>query len=186
MTHDRNHAHACCGSAGKATESPTHVDPVCGMQVTESIPHRTAHAGKAIYFCSSGCKTKFEAEPARFVERLHEHPVSKPVEPAQPGTIYTCPMHPEIRQDHPGNCPKCGMALEPLLPAFDADESNPELVDFQRRFWWTANIRSGTRSSLPQEGRDSSFAMSRISRALLASVCAALWKVRSSHLATVL
>jgi Cu+-exporting ATPase len=58
--------------------------------------------------------------------------------PALPpaGTIYTCPMHPEIRQDHPGHCPKCGMALEPLLPALDADE-NPELRDFQRRFWWT-------------------------------------------------
>jgi Cu+-exporting ATPase len=52
------------------------------------------------------------------------------------GTIYTCPMHPEIRQDHPGNCPKCGMTLEPVLPALD-DEANPELADFQRRFWWT-------------------------------------------------
>jgi Cu+-exporting ATPase len=56
--------------------------------------------------------------------------------PVQPGTVYTCPMHPEIRQDHPGNCPKCGMALEPLMPTADADE-NPELADFQRRFWWT-------------------------------------------------
>jgi len=53
------------------------------------------------------------------------------------GTIYTCPMHPEIRQDHPGNCPKCGMTLEPLLPALDDDDENPELRDFQRRFWWT-------------------------------------------------
>ena len=54
-----------------------------------------------------------------------------------PGTIYTCPMHPEIRQDHPGNCPKCGMTLEPLLPALDDGDDNPELRDFQRRFWWT-------------------------------------------------
>ena len=53
------------------------------------------------------------------------------------GTIYTCPMHPEIRQDRPGNCPKCGMALEPLIPELGAPEENPELVDFQRRFWWT-------------------------------------------------
>ena len=52
------------------------------------------------------------------------------------GTIYTCPMHPEVRQDHPGNCPKCGMTLEPVLPALDEDE-NPELADFSRRFWWT-------------------------------------------------
>ena len=53
------------------------------------------------------------------------------------GTIYTCPMHPEIRRDHPGNCPKCGMTLEPVLPALGDDEENPELRDFQRRFWWT-------------------------------------------------
>lgn len=54
---------------------------------------------------------------------------------AAPGTIYTCPMHPEIRQDHPGSCPKCGMALEPLMPTLEDD--NPELKDFSRRFWWT-------------------------------------------------
>ncbi|MBT9466698.1 heavy metal-binding domain-containing protein, partial [Hydrogenophaga sp.] len=53
---------------------------------------------------------------------------------AAPGTVYTCPMHPEIRQDHPGNCPKCGMSLEPVMPALDEAE-NPELLDFQRRFW---------------------------------------------------
>ena len=52
------------------------------------------------------------------------------------GIIYTCPMHPEVRQDHPGNCPKCGMTLEPVLPSLEDDE-NPELKDFQRRFWWT-------------------------------------------------
>ena len=59
-----------------------------------------------------------------------------PQSAAVAGTIYTCPMHPEVRQDHPGNCPKCGMTLEPLLPELDADD-NPELRDFQRRFWWT-------------------------------------------------
>jgi Cu+-exporting ATPase len=56
------------------------------------------------------------------------------VEP-QPGTVYTCPMHPEIRQDHPGNCPKCGMTLEPVMPSLE--DNNPELADFRRRFWWT-------------------------------------------------
>nr|WP_290367541.1 heavy metal-binding domain-containing protein [Cupriavidus taiwanensis] len=59
-----------------------------------------------------------------------------PGQPPAEGTIYTCPMHPEIRQDHPGNCPKCGMTLEPLLPELDEGD-NPELVDFRRRFWWT-------------------------------------------------
>ncbi|WP_439520286.1 copper-transporting P-type ATPase [Hydrogenophaga sp.] len=63
-------------------------------------------------------------------------PSSSPSSPPQEGTVYTCPMHPEIRQDHPGNCPKCGMSLEPVMPALDEAE-NPELLDFQRRFWWT-------------------------------------------------
>ncbi|WP_137920950.1 copper-translocating P-type ATPase [Hydrogenophaga sp. 2FB] len=71
----------------------------------------------------------------------HHHPAGhaatpSPAPPGKPGTVYTCPMHPEIRQDHPGNCPKCGMSLEPVMPELDAEE-NPELVDFQRRFWWT-------------------------------------------------
>ena len=70
----------------------------------------------------------------------HHHPAGHaapaPAPQGQPGTVYTCPMHPEIRQDHPGHCPKCGMSLEPVMPELDADE-NPELVDFQRRFWWT-------------------------------------------------
>ena len=56
--------------------------------------------------------------------------------PARPGEVYTCPMHPEIRQDRPGHCPKCGMTLEPLLPQLE-EEENPELASFQRRFWWT-------------------------------------------------
>ena len=76
--------------------------------------------------------------------RHHEHrhaggpgaPASLPVTSPLEGTVYTCPMHPEIRQDHPGSCPKCGMTLEPLMPDLD-DDDNPELRDFQRRFWWT-------------------------------------------------
>ncbi|HJV70112.1 copper-translocating P-type ATPase [Ideonella sp.] len=70
----------------------------------------------------------------------HHHVPATPAPPAPtpaPGTIYTCPMHPEIRQDHPGSCPKCGMTLEPVLPALDDSDENPELLDFQRRFWWT-------------------------------------------------
>jgi Cu+-exporting ATPase len=80
-------------------------------------------------------------DPASHHHHHHAHTappgaaVAAPTEQAG-GTVYTCPMHPEIRQDHPGHCPKCGMALEPVLPALEDDE-NPELVDFQRRFWWT-------------------------------------------------
>ncbi|SMF38639.1 Cu+-exporting ATPase [Trinickia caryophylli] len=66
----------------------------------------------------------------------HDHRSRDSAPPGPAGTIYTCPMHPEIRQDHPGQCPKCGMTLEPMLPSVDEGE-NPELVDFRRRFWWT-------------------------------------------------
>ncbi|QHE89391.1 heavy metal translocating P-type ATPase (plasmid) [Hydrogenophaga sp. BPS33] len=112
-------------------------DPVCGMAVTEQSPHHLGHAGKRHYFCSAKCLTRFAAEPAEFVQtEAGRRAAPAPAPEAKPGTIYTCPMHPEIRQDHPGNCPKCGMSLEPVMPELGADE-NPELVDFQRRFWWT-------------------------------------------------
>ena len=107
-------------------------DPVCGMTVTEQSPHKLAHESRLYYFCSAKCQGKFAANPLQYLASTP--PVDSP--PAITGTIYTCPMHPEIRQDHPGNCPKCGMTLEPLLPDLDDDE-NPELRDFQRRFWWT-------------------------------------------------
>ena len=107
-------------------------DPVCGMTVTEQSPHTLTHEGRPYYFCSAKCQGKFAANPMQYL--APSLPVDVP--PAASGTIYTCPMHPEIRQDHPGNCPKCGMTLEPLLPELGDDE-NPELRDFQRRFWWT-------------------------------------------------
>ncbi|HEY0956221.1 MAG TPA: copper-translocating P-type ATPase [Roseateles sp.] len=85
-------------------------------------------------------KHEHEAQPAQAGHAHHaQHPQEAAPEAAKAGVVaavYTCPMHPEIRQDHPGNCPKCGMTLEPLLPELDEQES-PELVDFQRRFWWT-------------------------------------------------
>ena len=107
-------------------------DLVCGMTVTEQSPHKLEHEGRPYYFCSAKCQGKFAASP---LQHLAPKP---PVEsiPAVAGAIYTCPMHPEIRQDHPGNCPKCGMTLEPLIPELEEGE-NHELIDFQRRFWWT-------------------------------------------------
>ncbi|MCU6435272.1 heavy metal translocating P-type ATPase [Undibacterium sp. Jales W-56] len=110
----------------------THVDPVCGMTVAAKPDKHLAHAGHHYYFCSSGCVAKFRADPARYLEPK----ASATYLPAAEGTIYTCPMHPEIRQPAPGNCPICGMALEPLMPSLDA-EDNPELNDFRRRFWST-------------------------------------------------
>jgi Cu+-exporting ATPase len=111
-------------------------DPVCGMTVTEQSPHRAQHEGRPYYFCSAKCLGKFTAEPARYAQPATSRPPTAPPAEAAPGTVYTCPMHPEIRQDHPGNCPKCGMTLEAVLPELDEAE-NPELVDFKRRFWWT-------------------------------------------------
>jgi len=110
-------------------------DPVCGMPVTKQSEHHALHEGRPYYFCSAKCQAKFAAEPTRYAAGSGAPAAVKAT--AQPaGTVYTCPMHPEIRQDHPGNCPICGMTLEPVLPLLDDDE-NLELVDFTRRFWWT-------------------------------------------------
>ncbi len=106
-------------------------DPVCGMTVDPAqSPHRAEFRGKTYHFCSAGCRGKFVAEPARYIE-----PSRKASPPAVPeGTIYTCPMHPEIRQVGPGNCPICGMALEPVVAATETGPS-AELKDMTRRFW---------------------------------------------------
>ncbi len=109
-------------------------DPVCGMAVTEQSEHHFEHAGRPYYFCSGHCRTAFAADPARYAGG--GTPPAAAIPAQAPGTIYTCPMHPEVRQDHPGDCPKCGMALEPVLPSLEEQE-NPELLDFRRRFWWT-------------------------------------------------
>src|SRR5215212_4391125 len=106
-------------------------DPVCGMSVDpNTAKHRAEHAGHSYFFCSAGCRTKFLADPAKY---LAPAPAAT-VEAVPDGTIYTCPMHPQIRQVGPGNCPICGMALEPLLATAEAGP-NPELADFTRRFW---------------------------------------------------
>jgi P-type Cu+ transporter len=103
------------------------------MAVTPQSVHHSEHMGKEFFFCGPKCKTKFDASPMQYMGAPNDGP---PVKPVLAGTVYTCPMHPEIRQDHPGNCPKCGMTLEPVMPSLE-DEQNPELADFERRFWWT-------------------------------------------------
>ena len=107
-------------------------DPVCGMTVDpHTASHRAEHAGKAYYFCSAGCRSKFIAEPIRYLD-----PGTAPHknEAVPEGTVYTCPMHPEVRQVGAGSCPICGMALEPVLVGADTGP-NEELVDMTRRFW---------------------------------------------------
>lgn len=105
-------------------------DPVCGMQVMpETARFSAVHAGEDYYFCSARCEEKFTAAPEDY---LGDRPAPEPM-PA--GTQYTCPMHPEIVADEPGDCPICGMALEPMgIPPADAGPS-PELLDFTRRLW---------------------------------------------------
>jgi len=106
-------------------------DPVCGMTVDPATAkHHARFEGVDYHFCSAGCQIKFESEPRRYA-------TAEPAKPAlASGTIYTCPMHPQIRQPAPGNCPICGMTLEPLVPALDTEDTS-ELDDFTRRFWWT-------------------------------------------------
>lgn len=111
-----------------ATAAGGGVDPVCGMNVAASSAHRTVHAGEAYLFCSAGCCARFEADPARFLA-----PLAAAVPAAPPGSTYTCPMHPEILQQAPGRCPRCGMSLEPVLPD-TSGQKDPELQDMQQRF----------------------------------------------------
>ena len=137
--HDGHTYHFCSDSCrAKFVDDPegyrTARDPVCGMTVERaSAQHMARHQGQRHYFCSAGCQSKFEADPEQF---LSDQPAP---EPMPEGTQYTCPMHPEILQDHPGDCPKCGMALEPMTPSADSGP-NPEYVDFKRRLWITAPL----------------------------------------------
>jgi Cu+-exporting ATPase len=131
---EHHHGHARHAPGADAAAAERVKDPVCGMEVDpHTTPHRTEHAGRTHYFCSSGCRAKFVADPARYLGG-ETAAAARPAEPVAPGTIYTCPMHPQIRQVSPGNCPICGMALEPEV-ATGAAGPNPELVDFTRRFW---------------------------------------------------
>jgi len=116
------HHHHAAASEGGA------IDPVCGMTVDPATAqHRADYQGKNYYFCCAGCRTKFAADPQKYLGPREPEPVIE-------GAIYTCPMHPEIRQEGPGSCPICGMALEPEVPMADAGP-NPELTDMTRRFW---------------------------------------------------
>ena len=144
--HRHNHAHAQPASLasahahqdqaharqGHALGANAVTDPVCGMSVDpHTAKHRAEHNGHPYYFCSAGCRTKFVADPARYID-LATAPAKAEAVPE--GTIYTCPMHPEVRQVGPGACPICGMALEPVLVGADTGPSQ-ELVDMTRRFW---------------------------------------------------
>jgi len=125
-------AHSCC--APEKSENMTSIDPICGMTV--DVPKALAearhlhHLGHDYYFCSTGCKTKFAADPKKFLEKeMNKTPPSS----AELLADYTCPMHPEVLKIGPGSCPKCGMALEPKTFSADQPEDLSELHDMQRR-----------------------------------------------------
>jgi P-type Cu+ transporter len=126
----------CCGGGHDHSGHEHHAggnvgvrDPVCGMSVDPATSrHRFDYRGETFHFCSAGCRTKFAADPQAYLDE------SKPKAAVPEGTIYTCPMHPQIRQIGPGSCPICGMALEPEVASLDAPP-NAELADMTRRFW---------------------------------------------------
>lgn len=130
--HDHSHAHAA------PLNDDDLRDPVCGMAVTSSSKFGESYQGQTYQFCSLKCQEKFRADPERYSGNVSsaESRVTSSESAVQTGTEFTCPMHPEIRQPGPGNCPKCGMTLEPVMPTLD-EEENPELRDFARRFWWS-------------------------------------------------
>jgi Cu+-exporting ATPase len=127
--HHRQDGHGCCAAKPAAGDQAV-IDPVCGMTVDpKTTAHHATHAGHDYHFCSAGCRAKFAANPETYLAADRAPPP-----PTPPGTIYTCPMHPEIRQEGPGSCPICGMALEPETITADSGP-NPEFADMTRRFW---------------------------------------------------
>jgi Cu+-exporting ATPase len=135
--HDHHAHHHERGSAGPPPGA--HIDPVCGMTVADGSPLTFEFDGRKHYFCSEHCLKKFAADPEKYITKAGPSPRPSPKgegEQHAADVIYTCPMHPEVRQPGPGVCPKCGMALEPEMPSAEQGES-PELADFKRRFWWT-------------------------------------------------
>ncbi|MGZ2504964.1 heavy metal translocating P-type ATPase [Rhizobium leguminosarum] len=141
LEHEGRTYHFCSeGCRTKFAAAPedylTAKDPVCGMTVDRSTTkHFLKVDGEKFYFCSAACQAKFEADPSAY--RNGKRP---PAKPAPKGTLYTCPMHPEVVSDRPGDCPKCGMALEPMgIPPAD-EGPNPELVDFVRRLSVSATL----------------------------------------------
>ena len=142
LDHQHHREHHVGRDVGGTPSANAVIDPVCGMSISPNEALSAMHEERKYFFCSNGCRVKFVTDPAKYVGPRAQPAAPPRAQPAAPpadtppGTIYTCPMHPQIRQNAPGNCPICGMALEPLMPTLDDDE-HPELRDFSRRFWWT-------------------------------------------------
>ena len=133
--HSHNHTHetlnhSCCSDSQEKTNQNLVIDPVCGMKIDPATAKggKSSFEGSEYFFCNPKCKDKFDANPHAY---LHKSPVPL-VLAADLERIYTCPMHPEVKQNGPGSCPICGMALEPEEISLK-EEANPELVDFTKR-----------------------------------------------------
>jgi len=123
-----------CHHSSSSSSSSSVRDPVCGMTVEPPSQHRAEHDGQTYDFCSGRCRERFVADPEAF---LGDAP---PAVEAPEGTVFTCPMHPEVEQIGPGDCPKCGMALEPRDVSLDGEEDNSELRDMTRRLWFAGAL----------------------------------------------
>ncbi len=139
-SHGHQHGHDHHGHHHHAGPDDHHTmvkDPVCGMMVDpERTAHHAEHDGHSFHFCSARCHDRFVADPEHYLKREAKPAAPEKAGQASPqkGVIYTCPMHPEIRQEGPGTCPICGMALEPVGASLE-EGPNPELADMTRRFW---------------------------------------------------
>lgn len=135
-----DHSHTHCDHQHKNDDSHIHlvIDPVCGMKINPSTAKggKSSFAGHDYFFCNSKCKIKFDSNPQKY---LHPAEVKHEVSDADKNKMYTCPMHPEVRQKGPGSCPLCGMALEPEEISLE-EESNPELIDFTKRLKVSATL----------------------------------------------
>ena len=123
-------------------------DPVCGMNVSETSKFSTTNDKKEYYFCSQNCLNKFERNPSQYLneEKNHEHLEHNHLDEPHTHEIikqnikYTCPMHPEIIRDKPGDCPKCGMALEPMGVIDKKEEENTDELDYMTKRFWISTV----------------------------------------------
>ena len=116
------------------------VDPVCQMKVPVDSPYTYQYLGKDFHFCSEACVHKFASHPGQYLSSVALKSDEQVSNPEIAGIQYTCPMHPEVIQNHPGICPKCGMALEPLITNISAESADTELKDMRTRLWFSTAL----------------------------------------------
>lgn len=146
MTHETQTTKSCCSGHASAPAPTIHKDPVCGMTVDPATARaRVEHNGTTIYFCCQGCANKFSANPAAYQEpaqievRLQRASIKASTVSTASAEGYTCPMHPEVHSAIPGDCPDCGMPLEPLMPSAD-DDGSAEVDNCANRLRWSATL----------------------------------------------